>query len=339
VPSPTNWVQGAAVSLNTNILNNTAGTYTGTYSADLYDLSGNFVENIGTITESTGLPAGFTYVSPYLTFSKTAVTSAPGTYFLAITEQATGSGSYYLVGGDLHTNPIYINIVGPPVAPDIYEADDAEATAHHFTESCTGGTCSTVTTGSNFHVGTDNDYYIVDFPWGYDYVINPRLNDSYSSVDGHTYTVDALFSYKGIGGTWSDNFDDVISAPIYFYGGGTLMFHVAPYFAGNTGTYVLDVAATRVNATGIDELHPTLKVEAFPNPVQDELQLVLNHSFDNTANLIISDALGNEVMNIPAMSLSDTRIKLDVSKLQSGMYFVTLRSDLSQATTKFIKAK
>jgi len=57
VPSPTNWVQGAAVSLNTNILNNTASTYTGTYSADLYDLSGNFVENIGTITESTGLPA------------------------------------------------------------------------------------------------------------------------------------------------------------------------------------------------------------------------------------------------------------------------------------------
>jgi hypothetical protein len=101
----------------------------------------------------------------------------------------------------------------------------------------------------------------------------------------------------------------------------------------------LDVAATRVPATGIDELHSALKMEAFPNPVNDELQLVLNHSFYASASMNITDALGNLVLTIPAVSLEETRIKTDVSSLPSGMYFVTLRSEASQATTKFIKAK
>ena len=36
-------------------------------------IDGSWIEEIGTITESNGLPSGYTYISPYLTFSTSSL--------------------------------------------------------------------------------------------------------------------------------------------------------------------------------------------------------------------------------------------------------------------------
>ena len=83
----TTLTQGSPASVNLNILNNGVFTFEGTYSVDLYDLNGDWVENIGQFTESNGLPAGYLYLEPYLTFATPSVEAEPGTYLVAVTHQ------------------------------------------------------------------------------------------------------------------------------------------------------------------------------------------------------------------------------------------------------------
>ena len=61
-------VQGSSASVNLNIVNNGPGTFLGQYGVALYNLDGSWAQDIGTINENTGLPSGYTYLAPYLTF-------------------------------------------------------------------------------------------------------------------------------------------------------------------------------------------------------------------------------------------------------------------------------
>jgi hypothetical protein len=115
VPSPSTFVQGQAASVNVNIGNNGTSTYYGTYEAVLLDLQGNYVETIGTYTESTGLPAGYDYLSPYLTFSSSNIASPQGLYILAIAEEAQSTSQYYYCDGTTYINPILINVVNSTI--------------------------------------------------------------------------------------------------------------------------------------------------------------------------------------------------------------------------------
>ncbi|MCB0541852.1 MAG: hypothetical protein KDE33_30400, partial [Bacteroidetes bacterium] len=72
-------VQGSPLSVNLNLINNSASTFYGDYAVNLYNLDGSYAEGIETITENNGLPPGYTYNNS-LTFSTNAITSEPGTY-------------------------------------------------------------------------------------------------------------------------------------------------------------------------------------------------------------------------------------------------------------------
>ncbi len=333
-PTPSSWVQHSPASVNVNIQNNGTTTYTGTYSADIYDLAGNWVENIGTLTESAGLPPGYVYLTPFLTFSTASLNAGPGTYFLAISEQETG-GSWYLCGGDLYTNPVYINVVEGPLGPDVYEADNTEGTAYGFAPSFSAGLSSIITTGSNAHIGTDNDYYKVTYPAGYSYTITPRLHDSYNSADGHTYSLDALFSYK-VGGVWSDNYDDLLPSPIILPDGGTVIFHVAPYFTGNTGTYVLDVETTSDGAIGFNDLENNKEISVYPNPASSVLYLEIPTSVTNISSIEITNSMGQLVKTLSDKALQSSNHLISINELEEGFYFITVKAASATETSKFI---
>ena len=105
----TTFTQGEAASVNLNVVNTGSTTFLGTYSVDLYALDGSWLEEIAMYTESDGLPAGYTYSSPFLTFSTAAITTEPGTYFLAL-QYIPDGGSWELTGSSNYQNPIYITI-------------------------------------------------------------------------------------------------------------------------------------------------------------------------------------------------------------------------------------
>ena len=112
--SPATLVQGTAATITANLLNQGTATYMGTYEAVLLDMDGNFVEQIGTYTESQGLPVNYDYNSP-IPFTTNSVTAPEGQYILAIAENPSGTSNWYYCDGQTYQNPILIYVVNPGI--------------------------------------------------------------------------------------------------------------------------------------------------------------------------------------------------------------------------------
>ncbi len=328
--TPTTFVQGQAASVNVNLINDNTATYYGQYSAVLYDLSGNFVETIGTYTETLGLPAGYTYSTPYITFSTASITAAPGTYILAIQELENGFSTSYLVGGQYYSQPINIDVVAPSLSPDIYEVNNTQATAYTLPLTWAGNTSHRLTTGSNIHITTDNDYYKINLASGYNYTITARVHDSYNSSAG-TFTCDVLWDYN-TGSGWSPTYDDIMPGNIVVNGAGTVYFFVAPYFTGLTGTYLLDITINRVSTVGIDELNISNIFEIYPNPASNNLNIRIS-DFTTIDKLKLLNILGQTISETtPTQSIT----QFDLTGIKKGMYFIEAIENGKTYSMKFI---
>ncbi len=86
--------------------------------------------------------------------------------------------------------------------------------------------------------------------------------------------------------------------------------------------------------TNIRELGDSKQVKIYPNPCNDILNIeckILNEE----VQLIIIDMLGREIKNEDI--LVDKEIKLNVSDLKKGVYFMQFRTSKTTLTRKLIK--
>ena len=330
----TTLTQGQGASVNLNIANNSSTTFTGQYNVGLYTLDGTFVQTISTQNENSGLPAGYTYSSPYLTFTTSAITATPGSYLIALQHKTT-TGNWTLTGStSTFINPIKVTVVQAPYEADIYEVNNLFNQSYSLPLSFVSNTASVKTTGSNSHVGNDNDYYKIILPSGYDYTITPRLQDSYSSNNGSTYSLDALFTYSTDGVNWSSVFDDVISGNIAVNNGGTIYFHVAPYFQGNTGTYLLDVNLSRTAVLSIDESDFENSIKLYPNPTNSKV--FFDNTNDGFKEVTINNYLGQNVAKTSFTTITNNQ-EIDMSNLATGVYVLKFTDGDKSKSVKVIK--
>jgi hypothetical protein len=330
----TTLTQGQGASVNLNIANIGSSTFIGQYNVGLYTLDGTFVQTIGALNENNGLSSGYTYPSPYLTFTTAAITATPGTYLIALQHKTT-TGNWTLTGSTAtFINPIRVTVVQAPYQADIYEVNDAFNQSYSMPLSFTNNTASVKTTGSNSHVGNDNDYYKIILPSGYNYSITPRLQDSYNSNNGNTYSLDALFTYSTDGVNWSSVFDDVISGNITVNNGGTIYFHVAPYFQGNVGTYLLDVNLSRTLYLGVPENDLGKELKLFPNPTTSKV--FFDNANSNFKEVAIYNYLGQEVTKNAFTSISNNQ-EVDMSGLSVGVYILKFSNDVTSQSVKVVK--
>lgn len=333
----TTLTQGQSASVNLNIVNDGANTFIGQYGVGLYNLDGTLAQTIGTMNENNGLPSGYTYNSPYLTFSTTSVTVNPGTYLLAVQHNPNNSG-WQLTGSSYHLNPIKVTVVAPSLQPDIYEVNNSIAQSYNLPITFSGNNATKNTTGSNCHITSDNDFYKIILPSGYNYTVTPRIHDSYNSGNGNTYTLDGLFSYSTDGSTWSDAFDDVMTGNITLNGGGTIYFRVAPYFAGETGTYLLSMSLTRISTVGIDDIQIADYVKIFPNPAKDFVMVDFNE-FNGTLNQInLVNVQGQNVFTLNTVNQSKI-FNLPLTNISDGIYFLQIQTDKGVLSKKIIISK
>jgi hypothetical protein len=338
VSPSTTLTQGQSASVNLNILNDGTTTFTGQYQVNLYELDGSFVQTINTINENNGLPSGYTYQSPYLTFSTSSITAPPGTYLLAAVHKPTGSSNWQLTGSSYHQNPIKVTVKLPAIQADQYETNNTQGQSYTLPVTFSGNTASRNTVGSNCHLGSDYDYYKINLPAGYTYSITPRLHDSYNSGNGNTYTLDALFSYSTDGNTWSDAFDDVIGGSISANGGSTIYFHVSPYFTGETGTYLLDMSITRTLSTGVNEIDLANEVKVFPNPSNGNVTLDLTGLSQNVTQINILNVQGQSVY-LAIQTKNQEIHQLDLSGFSDGIYLIRLQTATGVLSKKLIIKK
>lgn len=330
----TTLTQGQGASVNLNIANIGSSTFIGQYNVGLYTLDGTFVQTIGALNENIGLSAGYTYPSPYLSFTTAAITATPGTYLIALQHKST-TGNWTLTGStSTFINPTRVTVVQAPYQADIYEVNDAFNQSYSMPLSFTSNTASVKTTGSNSHVGNDNDYYKIVLPSGYNYTITPRLQDSYSSNNGNTYSLDALFTYSTDGVNWSSVFDDVISGNLTINNGGTIYFHVAPYFQGNVGTYLLDVNLSRTLYLGLPENDLGKELKLFPNPTTSKV--FFDNANSNFKEVAIYNYLGQEVSKT-GFTTTNSNQEVDMSGLSAGVYVLKFSNTETSQSVKVIK--
>lgn len=318
--------QGEPFDVTVNVVNTGASAFTGTYSIDLHQTDGTWIETLAEINENNGLPSGYTYTAPGIPFSGNITNVDPGTYLLVLWEKAT-TGDWEVVGTDgTYPNPIQVTVAAPLLSGDQYENNDTEGQAYTLPISFNGNNAATKTSGSSIHVGSDYDYYKIELAAGAGYTITARVQDSWNSNDGQAYTNDALFSYKVNNGDYSKTFDDVMSTPITVNGPATVYFHVAPYFQGETGTYALDLKVTSGAASGITAADLPGSLKMYPNPARHELYVETTPEMGRIEQAQILDVTGRVLWEDPSPMITQDRLQLSGWDLPAGAYVLMLSS-------------
>jgi len=79
----------------------------------------------------------------------------------------------------------------------------------------------------------------------------------------------------------------------------------------------------------------TLSVDLMPNPVHD--LMTIYHHFETNIDVKVIDVMGKIITSKAIVELNQSAFRLDVSDLQSGVYFIQINSSEGIATKKFIK--
>lgn len=333
--TPTTFEKGKTAKANMNIANNGSSTFYGQYQLCLYNLDGSFAESISTYTESGGLPSNYSYKSPYVPFQKSSISSEPGTYLIALLYKKNSSSNWTLAGSSFFKNPILVNIIEPPLNPDIYEVNDIKSQSYSLPVTFSGNTSFVKTNGSNCHKGNDYDYYRINLNSGYNYKIDARLQDLSNSNDGKNYSLDAVFSYSTDGINWSEALDVTLSDYINVNGESTIYFLVSPYFTGETGNYQLDMEIVRTQSGDVKNLNELSDlVKIYPNPAQNSVSINLQN-LKLLKNEILIEDISGRVLKYDISDLKST-YNINISSLGAGMYFIKVETDRGLISKKLI---
>lgn len=113
------------------------------------------------------------------------------------------------------------------------------------------------------------------------------------------------------------------------------------YIATTEGSYAVIVTNScgsdtsdcqTITFTGINESSLRLAINYYPNPVQEELAVVLGNVSQGTITL--SNLMGEIIHTFP---IEDNLVKLNVATFNPGIYFLIVNSGQQQKTIKWIK--
>ncbi len=322
-----------------------APVFSGSVAINVYDLQGGFVKTIQIIDNQTviyGLPTDI------ISFHTDEIGLPPGTYKLVVL--ANGGDYWKMVNVPFDYNAdTYLVVRKKPIEPDSYEPNDAVENAYLLSLDFNGSDISHVSTfSSNSHVALDEDYYRIEMPADpdYYYVVSGRMQDSYSSDNGGIYTLDAEWQFNLDSG-WSPMYDDVLLIPegdsIVLESGDEIYLHARPFYAGSSGTYLLDMKVTRyLLTTATHDLLPGGAIVVAPVPAADDLHISFPQTEDTRVRgIILSDISGKIVLkeNFEDNGRDEFSEKINVSQLASGMYVLQLVTTNGIAVEKVMVGK
>jgi hypothetical protein len=115
----------------------------------------------------------------------------------------------------------------------------------------------------------------------------------------------------------------------------TVYLKVAPYFAGETGTYLLDINAIRTSTSGIGDADISGAVNVYPNPATDILFVEQINGQAPISSIRLSDMAGKQVWFEQVSGPSGIHT-IPVSKLEKGVYMIQLNSGKEMVTRKVV---
>ena len=311
--------------VNVDVWNSGDSDFYGRFRVNLANPDASWAQNIGILDCTNGLQAGYHYTNG-LNFTG-QITVEPGTYYIELAYQPSGSTSWYYAGASNYSNPVSIEVVAPEVTHDQYESNNTVSSAYQLPFNLSGGTTNITTNGANLHNESDIDYYKVQLNAGSAYTLTARLNDSYSSNNGTYYTVDGKVAYSIDGNNWSEYYDDIVSS--FTTTGGTVYFCVLPYFEGRTGTYQLSITITA--GTEVEEADVSTVV-VYPNPVKSTLTVDCQDAHE----IRVYNQHGAIVKTVNA---EGEQVQINMEELPNGTYLIQVIGNRYKMTRQVVKSK
>ncbi len=324
------------------------GTTTGTYStANSFTTSAATV-SCGTPTSlsatsiaSTSATLNWVAVSgatsynvQYKTAAATTWTSTTSTTVSKAITGLTASTSYqYKVAavcgtttGTFSTTATFTTTVASTSCTDSYETNETNATAKAIT----------VGTTANAYIcpATDIDFYSFA-----NTTSAKNINVSLTSLPGDY----DLFLYNPTGTlVGSSENTGTTSETIKYNNGvvGTYKIKVIGYNGATSSTIayklLASTSATAFKLGDENEHSSNFEASVYPNPAQNELNVMFNSKSIATYSITIVDMLGRVVNNISFESIEgENTMKLDLDKFDNGIYFIKIQSKGSNLTQKF----
>ncbi|QMU28075.1 thiol protease/hemagglutinin PrtT [Adhaeribacter radiodurans] len=324
VQKPKEVYQGKKIAVSTFIQNVGKASFNGIVALNLYDLEGNFAFEIG---QKQVDQLCKNCKTGEVVFTNDKLDVEPGTYLMAVLHY-TDTDKWRITGSEDYVNPIRVVVQAAPIGGDKYEENNTVEDAAPLALNFTGNTAKVTTPQANIHVGTDYDYYKITLPAGRKYEISARVNDSYESKDGKTYTNDVLFSLSDDGENWTDAYDQEMET-VEVEGGKTIYASVSPYFQGETGTYALEITLKQSQVTGTKDDYEELAVQAYPNPTSGVLHL---HEKKEYTRYELTNLTGKVIMTVPKGTA-----QVDISTLPNGVYLLRTLSKTGYQVQKIVK--
>ena len=164
---------------------------------------------------------------------------------------------------------------------------------------------------------------IVSLSWQTTEEINTSHFNIQRSVDGVNFSNVGNVTAKGNGSAsynYADNIEKVNGAKVYYR--LQMMDRDGKFTFSKIIPLTLDLFAGNI--------------KTYPNPVKNQLYILLNTQNAAKAILRISDASG-KIVHTETISTNTSAIGVNVSKLAKGVYYVQLITDKGTQRTQFIK--
>ena len=136
---------------------------------------------------------------------------------------------------------------------------------------------------------------------------------------------DSVHGYMYVGSTDYASYGTVSIYDLY---GNTIDTFSADVDPSN---YAFDVRS----ASGFDNISSFATIEMYPNPVTNQLRVIMNDSKDAQARLTLTDILGRQVYEQQISTNAYTLVPMDV--LSQGLYFLKAETANGELTRKIVK--
>ena len=90
------------------------------------------------------------------------------------------------------------------------------------------------------------------------------------------------------------------------------------------------------NFLSVEENTLKEKIQLFPNPAIDRLSLIIDASISSISYVLI-DISGKKLITNSLQSLNNKRLDINISDLNTGVYFLRVSTNVGETTLKFIK--
>ena len=177
-----------------------------------------------------------------------------------------------------------------------------------------------LTPGTGYHLTTDGATNTTSFG-----TTSPRMQRSSSGVS-YPYTLAGLVSLTGSN-----------QGPSYYY--YFYDWKIQEAATNCISTPRVPVVAT-ITPTGISSITENNNVVIFPNPASSEVNLTFGSALNSATSIEITDVAGRLVKTESFANLmQDQTVQLNVSKLNAGTYFITIKNENSKLVSKLTLTK